>query len=66
MHGVTRTVTFHITARRSGDLLEVSGSIPITFSDWDISNPSGGPAETGNTGTMEFLINLVPPSVPEG
>ena len=60
MHGVTRTVTFQITARRSGDLLEVSGSIPITFSDWDISNPSGGPAETGNTGTMEFLINLVP------
>ena len=59
MHGVTRTVSFHLTARRSGDLIEISGSIPITFSDWDISNPSGGPAETGNTGTMEFLINLV-------
>lgn len=59
MHGVTRTVTFHLTARRSGDLIEVSGSVPITFSDWDISNPSGGPAETGSTGTMEFLVNLV-------
>ena len=59
MHGVTRTVTFPLTARRSGDLMEVSGSIPITFSDWDISNPSGGPAETGSTGTMEFLVNLV-------
>lgn len=58
MHGVTRSVSFHLTARRSGDLIEVSGSTPITFSDWNISNPSGGPAETGNTGTMEFLINL--------
>ena len=59
MHGVTRTVTFALTARRSGDLIEVSGSIPITFADWNISNPSGGPAETGDTGIMEFLINLV-------
>ncbi len=59
MHGVTRPVTFHLTARRSGDLIEVSGSIPITFADWNIANPSGGPAETGNTGIMEFLINLV-------
>jgi polyisoprenoid-binding protein YceI len=59
MHGVTRTVTFHLTARRSGDLIEVSGSIPITFADWNIANPSGGPAETGSTGIMEFLINLV-------
>ena len=59
MHAVTRAVRFHLTARRSGDLIEISGSIPITFSNWNISNPSGGPAETGNTGTMEFLINLV-------
>jgi polyisoprenoid-binding protein YceI len=59
MHGVTRTVTFRLTARRSGDLIEVSGSIPITFADWNIANPSGGPAETGNTGIMEFLVNLV-------
>jgi polyisoprenoid-binding protein YceI len=58
MHGVARTVTFHLTARRSGDLIEVSGSIPITFADWNIANPSGGPAQTGNTGIMEFLINL--------
>ena len=59
MHGTTRTVTFKLTARRSGGSIEVSGSIPITFADWNISNPSGGPAETGNTGTMEFLINFV-------
>jgi polyisoprenoid-binding protein YceI len=58
MHGVTRPVNFRLTARRSGDLIEVSGSIPITFADWNISNPSGGPAETGNSGIMEFLINL--------
>jgi polyisoprenoid-binding protein YceI len=59
MHGVTRSVIFHLTARRSGDLIEVSGSIPVTFADWNIANPSGGPAETANSGIMEFLVNLV-------
>jgi hypothetical protein len=28
------------------------------FSDYGISNPSGGPATTGNTGTLEFLLNF--------
>jgi hypothetical protein len=36
----------------------VSGSIPIVFSDYGISNPSGGPATTSSSGTLEFLLNL--------
>jgi polyisoprenoid-binding protein YceI len=58
LHGVTKSVTFPVTARRSAGTIQVNGSIPITFADYNISNPSGGPATTGDSGTMEFLINF--------
>jgi len=58
MHGTTKSVTFTVEARRTSTTIEVSGSIPITFADWNIDNPSGGPATTGNTGTLEFLLDL--------
>jgi polyisoprenoid-binding protein YceI len=58
MHGVTRSVTFVLQAEYTGASVKVSGSIPITFADWDIQNPSGGPAQVGNSGTMEFLLTL--------
>jgi polyisoprenoid-binding protein YceI len=58
MHGVTKSVTFQVTAQRSGGTIAVSGSIPITFADWKIDNPSGGPAQTEDHGIMEFLVNL--------
>jgi polyisoprenoid-binding protein YceI len=58
MHGVTRPVTFQVTARRSGSTIQAVGSIPITFADWNISNPSGGPATTEDHGILEFLINF--------
>jgi polyisoprenoid-binding protein YceI len=58
MHGVTKSVTFQVTATRSGATIEVAGLIPITFADYNISNPSGGPATTEDHGTLEFLINF--------
>jgi polyisoprenoid-binding protein YceI len=58
MHGTTRSVTFQVTARRSGTTIEVSGSIPIIFADWNISDPSAGPATTEDHGSLEFLINF--------
>ena len=58
MHGVTKSVTFPLTAKRSGGTIGVSGSIPITFADWNISNPSGGPAQTADNGVLEFLVNF--------
>jgi polyisoprenoid-binding protein YceI len=58
LHGTTRTVTFQVQARRSGTTIAVSGSIPIVFADYGVDNPSGGPATTGNSGTLEFLLNL--------
>jgi polyisoprenoid-binding protein YceI len=59
MHGTTKSVTFTVTARRSGATIQISGSIPITFADWNISNPSGGPATTEDHGILEFLVNFV-------
>jgi len=58
MHGTTKSVTAQLEARRTGDTIEVAGSIPVTFSDFGINNPSGGPASVGNTGTIEFLVEL--------
>jgi polyisoprenoid-binding protein YceI len=59
LHGTTGPVTATVTAQRSGTTIQVSGSIPITFADWKISNPSGGPATTEDHGTLEFLLNFV-------
>ena len=56
MHGKSQQVTFDLLARRNGAHLEVNGTIPITFSDYGIRNPSGGPASVGNTGDLEFLL----------
>ncbi len=57
-HGVTKEVTIDLSAKRTGNAVQVSGSIPITFADYDIPNPSFGPAQTGDTGTIEVLLNL--------
>lgn len=56
LHGTTNTVTFDLLARRNGAHIEVNGTIPITFSDYDIDNPSGGPASVGDNGDLEFLL----------
>ena len=58
IHGLTKSVTFQVTAQRSAGTIAVSGSIPITFADWNIDNPSGGPAQTEDHGILEFLVNL--------
>ena len=56
LHGTTRQITIDLKARRNGTNLEINGTVPITFSDYGISNPSGGPATVGDSGEMEFLI----------
>jgi polyisoprenoid-binding protein YceI len=59
MHGVTRTVRFTVSAERLGDGIDVLADIPITFGEWDISNPSvGGFVTTQSTGTLEVLLDL--------
>lgn len=56
MHGVTRSVTFELTAKRTGGTFAANATLPITFSDYDIPNPSAGPAEVGDTGELELLL----------
>ena len=49
-----------MSGRRDGTALLVAGSIPVTFSTWDITGPSGYGflASLANHGVAEFLLNL--------
>ena len=59
LHGQTRPVTFPLSAERTSNEIEVSGSIPVLFSRWDIPNPSfTGFVTTQNHGELEFLVKL--------
>jgi len=58
LHGVTRTVTFNVTGLYTGSTAQVAGSIPITFSDWNIPNPSFGPVSTEDHGVLEFALTF--------
>jgi len=59
LHGHTRKVTFPLSAERTAAGIEVSGSIPVKFADWDIGNPSfAGFVTTQNHGLLEFLIKF--------
>lgn len=58
LKGVTRKVTFDVDAQRAADTIRVAGSIPVVFADYGIDNPSGGPAQVGDEGELEFLLVL--------
>lgn len=56
LHGVTNEVTLPLTAELSGSTFAVDGSIVVTFADYDIDDPSGGPASVGDDGELEVLL----------
>ena len=59
LHGHSRPVTFTVSAKRTGQTVTISGSIPVTFADWSIPNPSFGSfVTTQNHGVLEFLLNF--------
>lgn len=60
LHGTTKTVTTDVKARRTGNTIQVSGSIPITFADYGIPNPSFATITTKDHGELEFLVAFVP------
>ena len=60
MHGVTQTVTVPLQAALSGDGVQVSGSIPVTFSDYGVEAPSLGFVSVQDKGTVEFLVKATP------
>jgi polyisoprenoid-binding protein YceI len=62
MHGVTKSVTVSLQAALSGDGVQVSGSVPVTFSDYGVEAPSFGFVQVEDSGTVEFLVSATPAS----
>lgn len=60
LHGVTRTLTVRLSARRDAASVEVTASIPIAFRDWTITLPTGYGilGSLADHGTAEFLLVL--------
>lgn len=58
VHGVTKEVTIELQAFHSGAQITVTGNLPIVFADYGIPNPSFGPADTEDHGSMEFLLTF--------
>jgi polyisoprenoid-binding protein YceI len=56
LHGVTRPVTIPHVARLDGSTFAVNGSVTVTFADYEIDDPSGGPASVGSAGELEVLL----------
>jgi len=62
LHGTAKDVALALDARRTGNVIAVEGDVPITFSDYGIDNPSGGPASVGDSGLLEFVLQFRPGS----
>ena len=56
LRGVTRTVTFELTAKIEGGRIGVLGNIPILFSEYDIPDPSNAVATVKDNGLLEFVL----------
>ncbi|WP_186377159.1 YceI family protein [Curtobacterium pusillum] len=62
LHGVTKPVTATLEVGLNGDGVDISGSIPITFSDYDVQAPSLGFVKVDDAGAVEFLVHATPAS----
>jgi polyisoprenoid-binding protein YceI len=60
LRGVTRPVTFEMTAQIEGGRIGVLGSIPILFSDYQIPDPSNSFAQVEDNGLLEFVLVFDP------
>lgn len=56
LRGVTKQVTFDVTAQFEGGRVGVLGNIPITFADYEIPSPSFAGIEVEPTGLLEFVL----------
>jgi len=62
IHGVTQAVTVEAQVGTTADGVQVVGSVPITFSDFDVEAPSLGFVTVDDAGSVEFGLDLVPAS----
>jgi len=58
MHGVTQPVTVELQAALTDAGGQVVGSIPITFSDYDVEAPDLGFVSVEDAGAIEFSLNV--------
>ncbi len=59
LHGVTKTVDIPAQAQLNGNQIQVAGSYPFPFSDFQINAPNiGNFVAVEDHGTLEFLVNL--------
>lgn len=58
LHGITRSVTFPLTATFQSGRIGVLGKIPVVFADYDIPNPSFATITTDDNGLLEFVLVL--------
>jgi len=59
MHGVTKPITFSLSAERLGASIYVLADIRTVFANWDIANPSfAGFVTTQDHGVLEVLLHL--------
>lgn len=56
--GVTRDVSAAVDVQRSGDGIIAVGSVPVTWTDFNVTPPDLGFVSVEPTGTIEFLVNL--------
>lgn len=56
LKGTTLPVTVEVTAQSDGDSIGVLGSIPITFTDFGIDNPSNPAVSLEDDGIVEFVL----------
>jgi polyisoprenoid-binding protein YceI len=60
LHGATRAVSIPLAAQRVGNTIEAQGIVTIAFADYNVDNPSVGPAHVGDRGQLEFVLKLRP------
>ena len=56
LHGVTKSVTLTVTAKKTGSNIVVAGSTDVKFSDYNIDNPSNAAVTTEDHGLIEFQL----------
>jgi len=56
LHGVTKSVTFDVAAKKTGTSIGVQGSTDVKFADYGIENPSRSGITTQDHGLLEFLL----------
>lgn len=56
--GVDRDVSAKVDVRRAGDTIIAVGSVPVTWTDFNVTPPDLGFVKVEPTGSIEFLVNL--------